>query len=132
MLSRIFIRSLPMGALRWGLALLVLATLLSSCADDAPPEAAKPTHVGPTAGAATGGPAPTPRPAAARPTATAGQPASRADWTVLVYLDGDNDLEPDAIDDYGEMASVGSSDRVNIVVQLDRISSSEDWDNSSY
>ncbi len=41
-------------------------------------------------------------------------------WTFMVYLDGDNDLEDVAIDDFLEMASVDSSSRLNIVVQLDR------------
>lgn len=41
-------------------------------------------------------------------------------WTFMVYIDGDNDLEPDAIDDFLEMAAVGSSEKVNIVVQMDR------------
>ncbi len=43
-----------------------------------------------------------------------------ARWTVLVYLDGDNNLERDALDDFAEMAVVGSSDALNIVVQFDR------------
>ena len=44
-----------------------------------------------------------------------------ANWTFMVYLDGDNTLEADAIDDFLEMSSVGSSSAVNIVVQFDRI-----------
>ncbi|CAN2044504.1 exported hypothetical protein [Candidatus Magnetomoraceae bacterium gMMP-1] len=44
-----------------------------------------------------------------------------ADWTFMVYLDGDNNLEGEAIDDFLEMASVGSDSNINIVVQLDRI-----------
>jgi hypothetical protein len=40
----------------------------------------------------------------------------------MVYLDGDNDLEGNAITDFLEMSSVGSSAEVNIVAQLDRIS----------
>jgi len=43
-----------------------------------------------------------------------------AQWTVLVYLDGDNNLEGDAIEDFLEMASVGSNDEVQVVVQFDR------------
>lgn len=43
-------------------------------------------------------------------------------WTVMVYLDGDNDLEGQAVDDFLEMAQIGSSDDVNVVVQMDRIS----------
>jgi len=42
-------------------------------------------------------------------------------WTFMVYLDGDNNLEPAGIDDFLEMASIGSSGDVNIVVQFDRI-----------
>jgi hypothetical protein len=44
----------------------------------------------------------------------------QAMWTFMVYLDADNNLEPDGITDFLEMASVGSSDEVNIVVQMDR------------
>lgn len=44
------------------------------------------------------------------------------EWTVMVYLDGDNNLEDAAIDDFLEMSSVGSVENViNIVVQFDRI-----------
>ena len=42
-------------------------------------------------------------------------------WTVLIYLDGDNNLEREAIDDFIEMATVGSGDNLQIVVQFDRI-----------
>lgn len=41
-------------------------------------------------------------------------------WTFMVYLDGDNSLESAGLDDFLEMASVGSSKQVNIVVQMDR------------
>ena len=44
-----------------------------------------------------------------------------AKWTFMVYLDGDNDLEPYGIEDFLEMARVGSSSEVNIVVQMDRV-----------
>jgi hypothetical protein len=43
------------------------------------------------------------------------------EWTVMVYLDGDNNLEKFGIDDFLEMASVGSTSDVNILVQFDRI-----------
>ena len=42
-------------------------------------------------------------------------------WTILVYLDGDCNLEVDAINDFNEMEMVGSSAEVNILVQFDRI-----------
>jgi len=48
-------------------------------------------------------------------------PGDQAQWTFLVYLDGDNNLEGYAIDDFLEMSSVGSTSDVNIVVQFDRI-----------
>jgi len=52
---------------------------------------------------------------------TVSAPLQNTEWTVIVYLDGDNDLEYYAIDDFLEMASVGSTSDVKIVVQLDRI-----------
>ncbi|UOQ90778.1 clostripain-related cysteine peptidase [Agromyces endophyticus] len=41
-------------------------------------------------------------------------------WTFMVYMIGDTDLEPYALDDIAEMASVGSTDEVNIVALVDR------------
>ena len=43
------------------------------------------------------------------------------EWTVMVYLDADNNLESAGIDDINEMEMVGSSIDVNIVIQVDRI-----------
>ncbi|MBI4746651.1 MAG: hypothetical protein HY786_08995 [Deltaproteobacteria bacterium] len=40
-------------------------------------------------------------------------------WAILVYMDGDNNLDQAALDDLEEMKAVGSSDYVKIVVQLD-------------
>ncbi|HEU5102892.1 MAG TPA: clostripain-related cysteine peptidase, partial [Roseiflexaceae bacterium] len=102
----------------------LLASVLSGCLDEPAASTTKPPAARSTA---------TPKPSAARPTATPKPaPASgQADWTVLVYLDGDNDLEQSAIDDYAEMASVGSNARLNIIVQFDRIASDEDWDDTS-
>ena len=45
---------------------------------------------------------------------------STAEWTVMVYMDGDNNLEAQAIEDFLEMSDVGSTSEVNIVVQMDR------------
>jgi hypothetical protein len=45
----------------------------------------------------------------------------QAKWTFMVYLDADNNLEEDGIDDFMEMSSVGSNSDVNIVVLFDRI-----------
>jgi hypothetical protein len=57
------------------------------------------------------------------PGASAAEPeaAEKAEWTVLVFMNGDNNLEEFALADFGEMAKVGSSDKVNVVVQFDRI-----------
>lgn len=46
--------------------------------------------------------------------------ADPADWTVMLYMDADNDLEGWAIGDFYELAEVGSTVDVNVVVQLDR------------
>jgi hypothetical protein len=54
-----------------------------------------------------------------------------AKWTFMVYMDADNNLEVDAIEDFLEMAQVGSNEDIDIVVLFDRIegydSSYEDW-----
>ena len=59
------------------------------------------------------------------------QYTNAADWTFMVYLDADNNLENAGIDDFLEMSSVGSDSHVNIVVQFDRIpgydSSFDNW-----
>lgn len=49
-----------------------------------------------------------------------------AKWTILVYMNADNDLEGDGIDDFIEMAEVINSDQINIVVQFDRIAGYSD------
>lgn len=41
-------------------------------------------------------------------------------WTVLVYMNGDNDLEQYAPADLNEMEQVGGSGEVEVLVQLDR------------
>ncbi len=46
--------------------------------------------------------------------------AATADWTFLIYMDGDNNLESVGIDNFLQMAAVGSTPQVNIVVQFDR------------
>lgn len=50
-----------------------------------------------------------------------GQEVQMADWTFMVYMDSDNNLEDAGINDMNEMELAGSTDRVNIVVQMDRI-----------
>jgi hypothetical protein len=41
-------------------------------------------------------------------------------WTILVYMDGDNNLEGNAILDINEMEAVDLPDNVNVIVQIDR------------
>jgi hypothetical protein len=55
------------------------------------------------------------------PVTAAIPPSSPADWTFMVFLAADNNLESAGIKDFLEMAAVGSSAEVNIVVQFDRI-----------
>ena len=54
-----------------------------------------------------------------------------ANWTILVYLDGDNDLEYAAIDDINEMEQATLPDSINVIVQIDRAfgydTSNGDW-----
>lgn len=59
------------------------------------------------------------RAAAHRSLSPAGE-QSLPEWTVMVFMNGDNDLEDFAVLDFEEMARVSDSDRVNIVVQFDR------------
>ncbi|MGB1285401.1 MAG: clostripain-related cysteine peptidase [Aggregatilineales bacterium] len=45
---------------------------------------------------------------------------TEASWTVMHYMAMDNDLEPYIYNDLSEMMAAGSTDDVNIVVQVDR------------
>ena len=47
-------------------------------------------------------------------------PASAAEWTVGVYMCADNGMNDVADVDITEMKQVGSTDEVNVVVQVDR------------
>lgn len=57
--------------------------------------------------------------------------AQAAEWTFMVYMCADNDLENFGVDDFLEMASVGSDANINIIVQMDRSNGYdaryEDW-----
>jgi hypothetical protein len=46
--------------------------------------------------------------------------ARKAEWTIMVFLNADNNLEEFGLRDFREMAEVGSDEKVNIVVQFDR------------
>jgi hypothetical protein len=41
-------------------------------------------------------------------------------WTILAYLAGDNNLDSAGVEDMAEMAAVGSTPNVDVVVQFDR------------
>lgn len=68
-------------------------------------------------------PSATPSPTASpTPAPSPSSEPSVKQWTILFYLDGDNDLEAYALNDFNEMEQVGSSAGVNIIIQLDRSS----------
>ena len=48
------------------------------------------------------------------------------DWTIMVYVDGDNDLETNVLEDFAEMAAVGSTDRVKVVALADTMTLTEE------
>ena len=47
------------------------------------------------------------------------QKYEKKDWTVLIYIAADNDLAPFAIRNIKQIAKIGSTKHLNIVVQLD-------------
>jgi len=51
----------------------------------------------------------------------------RKEWTIMVYINGKNNLEKFALKDMNEMEMIGSSDKVNVVVEVGRM---EDFDDS--
>lgn len=48
------------------------------------------------------------------------KPLPEKNWTVLLYLDGDNNLEPDITKNLLDLEQVGSTSDINFVAQLDR------------
>ena len=51
---------------------------------------------------------------------TAASSLVKAEWTVMIYMNADNNLDPFALLDFEEMAAVKYNSRVNVVLQLDR------------
>jgi len=49
-----------------------------------------------------------------------GTTAQKTEWTILVYMNADNDLEISGMIDLFEMAQIGSSDKFNVVIEVDR------------
>ena len=75
-------------------------------------------------------PTPTARPTR-QPAATATYDPGLAEWTIFVYMDADNDLEPAGLLDFNEMEAVQGLPAINVLVQLDRRADAgdgpEDW-----
>ena len=46
--------------------------------------------------------------------------AKMKSWTFMVYMGGDNNLEPDGVKDLKEMKKAGSTNDVNLIAQFDR------------
>lgn len=44
----------------------------------------------------------------------------QAEWTLMVFMNGKNNLEADAIQNFREIASVGSTDKINVLVEFGR------------
>ncbi|OQA79686.1 MAG: Clostripain precursor [bacterium ADurb.Bin243] len=57
-----------------------------------------------------------------------GAGANEKEWTFMVYMNADNDLESAGIKDINEMEKVGSGPAINIIVQCDR---SPEYDESN-
>jgi len=117
------------------ISLFVLGTM----AADVPNEQAEASSLetGPTVQAhVRSGPAPETPGLGNAPTGAGRDTPTREDetWTVLAYLNGDSDLEGYMLEDMNEMEMVGSSPRVDIIVQLDRIggydSSNGNWNDT--
>lgn len=51
-------------------------------------------------------------------------PREKKNWTVMVYLAGDNDLDQNGITDLGEMKRAGSTKCVNVIAEFDRAGTS--------
>ncbi|MBI5958615.1 MAG: hypothetical protein HY866_07770 [Chloroflexi bacterium] len=62
------------------------------------------------------------------PVDPAQQSQTVADWTVLVFIAADNNLEAAGLFDMNEMEAVGSTSQVNIITQIDRSTDYVDWD----
>ncbi|MCK5358160.1 MAG: hypothetical protein KAJ48_07170, partial [Elusimicrobiales bacterium] len=59
------------------------------------------------------------------------RPQPEQEWTIMIYVNAKNDLEKFGLNDINEMEIIGSSDKVNIVVELGRMngfdSSDDNW-----
>ncbi len=66
-----------------------------------------------------------------QPLAPAGTDQPGREWTLIIYLDADNNLEGAGVHDINEMETVGSTREVSVLVQIDRCdgedTSNGDW-----
>ncbi|MEH2565026.1 clostripain-related cysteine peptidase [Bradyrhizobium sp. AZCC 2289] len=64
------------------------------------------------------------------PIAVSAEPdrASAREWTVMIYMNGKNNLEQDALNNFHAMASVGGSDKVALAAELGRPSTPKGGD----
>ncbi len=46
--------------------------------------------------------------------------ATEKQWTIMVYLAGDNNLDSAGVTDLKEMKQIGSTEQVNVIAQFDR------------
>jgi len=80
-------------------------------------------------GGSTGGatlPPPTPGPYTGRAACSANPHQSgRARWTILIYMQAANNLQPYSLENVAQMASVGSDSNINIVLQWKQIPASK-------
>lgn len=58
-------------------------------------------------------------PEASEPTHDPETPQENAEWTIMVYMDGDGNLEYEAVGDLAQLEAVGSKNGVNVVVLMD-------------
>ncbi len=72
-----------------------------------------------------GGGTPAPGGGGARDACLANTPTGHARWTVLIYMDAANNLQPFSLQNVSQLASVGSDANVNIVLQWKQTSASE-------
>jgi hypothetical protein len=48
------------------------------------------------------------------------QDSPQREWTVMIYMNGKNNLEPDSLNNFHAISSIGGTDKVAIVVELGR------------
>ena len=67
-------------------------------------------------------------PAEGTPKAAGLERAAQKEWTVMVFLNAKNNLESYGMKDMNEMETVGSTSKVNVVVQMGRMAGFDDSD----